>query len=57
LLDLSGKYGASAGSLNQTTVAMAYTYKPLDVSFWHKADMPFALTNVRFWGIADMTRT
>jgi hypothetical protein len=50
LLDLSGKYGASAGSLNQTTVAMAYTYKPLDVSFWHKADIQLLPGNVRFWG-------
>ena len=22
----------------------------LDVRFWHKADMLYALTNVRFWG-------
>ena len=29
----------------------------LDVCYWHKADMLNALTNVRFGGKTDMTRT
>jgi hypothetical protein len=29
----------------------------IDVCLWHKADMLNALTNVRFEGIRDMTRT
>ena len=28
-----------------------------DVRFWHRADVPLALVNVRFEGITDMTRT
>jgi hypothetical protein len=28
-----------------------------NVYFWHKADMPFVLSYVRFWGKVDMTRT
>jgi hypothetical protein len=26
----------------------------LDFRFWHKANIPIALTNVRYWGIADI---
>ena len=25
-----------------------------DARFWHKADMPLALTNVRFWGLSGL---
>ena len=27
-----------------------------DARYWHKADMPTADVNVRFWGVADIMR-
>jgi hypothetical protein len=29
----------------------------LNVCFWHLADIQVVVSNVRFWGKADMTRT
>ena len=45
--------GAAAGEVMaavHTAMLAGISYSSANVRFWHKADIPVALRNVRFWG-------
>ena len=52
LLTPTGSINASCSKANHRADRAGLA--PANVRFWHKADMPLALTNVRFWGLSGL---